>query len=302
MASATVAHICGRVGFATICPKLQVRGTLKTVISEAGVSIVERIIRRVAAEDIMPRWRNLRPSDVSEKESGDPVTTADHAAEQRLGRELAAFLPGSLIVGEEAVATDPAILGSLKRSRPVWIIDPIDGTHNYIKGSPNFSTLVSLAYNEQIQASWTFAPAIGRIAIARAGFGARIGAEIASTGTSRSMRALPEITVATSRPEWWTPEQRRHVALLEASGVRVDYMGPAGLEYLEVAAGRRTAILLYWEAVWDHAAGVLLCTEAGGAVTSADGKPFCLSGANRLPLIAAVDRGTADMLHQAMAS
>ena len=276
------------------------RGTLESVIGEAEISVVERIIRRVAAEDIMPRWRNLGPSDVSEKQSGDPVTAADHAAEQRLGRELAAFLPGSLIVGEEAVATNPAILGSLERSQPVWIIDPIDGTHNYIKGSPNFSTLVSLAHNEQILASWTFAPTTGQLAIARAGFGARIGTEIASTSASRSAPALPELTVATSRPEWWTPEQRQHMALLQGRGVRIDYMGPAGLEYLEVAAGRRTALLLYWEAVWDHAAGVLLCTEAGGAVTSADGKPFCLSGANRLPLIAAADRRTADILHQAM--
>jgi fructose-1,6-bisphosphatase/inositol monophosphatase family enzyme len=272
------------------------------VISEAGIAVVERIIRRVAAEDIMPRWRNLKPSDVSEKQSGDPVTAADHAAEKRLGHELSAFLPDSLIVGEEAVAADPAILGSLEKPQPVWIIDPIDGTHNYIKGSPNFSTLVSLAHNGQILASWTFAPATGQIAIARAGFGARIGAEIASTAVSRSAPTLLEMAVATSRPEWWTPEQRRHMTTLESRGVRIEYMGPSGLEYLEVAAGRRTAILLYWEAVWDHAAGVLLCTEAGGAVTSADGKPFRLAGANQLPLVAAADRRTADMLHQAMAS
>lgn len=252
----------------------------------------------VAEQDILPRWRRLEPGDVREKAPGDFVTVADRAAEEHLGRLLTSALPGSAVVGEEAVAYDQGILRLLDGDRPVWVIDPIDGTKNFVKGRTDFATLVALLHRGQIVASWTYGPATGRTGTALAGHGAFIDGERAATSVASA--ELSALTVATSRPSWWTPQQRWHMTNLQAEGVRIESFANSGLEYLNLAAGTRTAMLLYWDNIWDHAAGLLLCSEAGGAVIAADGGTFRLSGATPLPFVAAADAATATALQRAM--
>src|SRR5713226_9430960 len=95
---------------------------------------VERLIAEIAAEEVMPRFEKLEAGDVSEKSPGDLVTIADVATEHRLTPALIDLLPGSLVVGEEAAAAEPAVLGRLDGDDPVWRVDPIDGTVNYAAG------------------------------------------------------------------------------------------------------------------------------------------------------------------------
>src|SRR5229473_1330313 len=71
---------------------------------------VRRLIAEVADEEVMPRFEKLETGDISEKSPGDFVTIADVASERRLTPALRDLLPGSLVVGEEAVAADPAVL------------------------------------------------------------------------------------------------------------------------------------------------------------------------------------------------
>ena len=105
---------------------------MKTV----DIAHVENIIRAGAAEQIMPRCRKLAEHDVEMKGVNDPVTVADKESERHLTMQLQDYLPGSVVVGEESFAKDPSILAHIDGSHPVWIIDPIDGTRNFVSGVP----------------------------------------------------------------------------------------------------------------------------------------------------------------------
>ena len=270
---------------------------------------ISSLIRSVAREQILPRHGRLGAGDVAEKAPGDLVTVADRAAEEALTGRLAELLPGSVVVGEEAVAADPSVLRALDGAAPVWIIDPIDGTENFVHGSPRFSTLVALAQGGRLLASWTYAPAFGTMATAVAGGGAFVDGQRVHV---RNPRPHPHpsadqpvdlrfLDVVVTQPKWWTPLERARVNALARHQVSVTYLDTSGLEYIELAAGRRSALVLTWELPWDHAAGLLLHAEAGGTATTADGSPFRLAGGNRLPLVAAPDGRYAAALHAALA-
>ena len=122
----------------------------------------------------MPRFRKLEPGHVIEKAAGDLVTIADRAAEERLTAALHDLMPGSTVVGEEAVAADAALLDRLLGEQHVWIIDPIDGTTNFIEGRNEFAVMVCLARKGELVASWIHRPVTGATAIAEAGGGAWI--------------------------------------------------------------------------------------------------------------------------------
>src|SRR5690606_19606000 len=102
-----------------------------------------------------------------------------------------------------------------------------------------------------------------------------------------------ELEVAISHPDFTDMEQQRALRALAVDGVEPRPTGSAGLEYLGVAAGSVDAVAYSWEAAWDHAAGLLLVAEAGGANETVDGQPFRLVGGNALPFTAARDTATA---------
>lgn len=135
------------------------------------------IIRHVAATEVMPRYNNLKASDVREKNPGDVVTVADEASEKLFTQLLGEALPGSLIVGEEAVSKDVAVLNKFKDRQPVWIIDPIDGTHNFMHGKDKFGILISLVQGGKTQYAWAFDILGNRMAIAQAGAGTFINGQ-----------------------------------------------------------------------------------------------------------------------------
>ena len=97
---------------------------------------VDDILREVASQEIMPRFRKLVAGDVEMKDVNDPVTVADKAAEKALIVRLTNYLPGSFVVGEEGFAEIPEILSRLQGDGDVWVIDPIDGTRQFVEGHP----------------------------------------------------------------------------------------------------------------------------------------------------------------------
>ena len=269
-------------------PGLSVRcGILGIVLTTSEMAEVENIIRDVARTEILPRFGRLSAADISEKAPGDLVTVADRAAEAALTRRLTGLLPGSLVVGEEAVAGNPDLLKNLAGPEPVWIIDPIDGTHNYATDNPRFTTLVTLAQNGRLLASWTYAPILGTIATAVTGGGAFIDGQQVRVAPAEP--GLRNLDVVIPQPKWWTPDLRRRFNALSAHAVALTYLDAAGLEYLQLVGGKRSALVLTWENPWDHAAGLLLLAEAGGASVTLDGTPFKIAGGNALPFVAAVD-------------
>src|ERR1044071_2082707 len=119
---------------------------------------VGRIIAEIAETEVMPYFERLGHGDITEKRPGDVVTIADVAAEAKLSPALAELLPGSLVVGEEAVAGDPRVLEALAGKAPVWLVDPIDGTANFAEGIPRFAVMVALVHRGTTVMGWIHDP------------------------------------------------------------------------------------------------------------------------------------------------
>lgn len=257
------------------------------MIDDELTAAVEEALRKAAAEEIMPRWRALASHEVHEKTGEhDLVTVADHRAEHLLATALTELLPGSVVVGEEEVHDSPVSYERLLGEAPVWIIDPIDGTRQFVHHDPGFCTLVALAQRGELLASFTYAPALDQLAVARRGRGAVLGGTALRCGSPGEGGPL---RVATSHPDFTTEEQQRALRGLNAPGVAARPCGAAGLEYLGLARGTVDAVVFSWESAWDHAAGLLLVAEAGGAHATVEGMPFRLAGGNALPFTAARD-------------
>jgi fructose-1,6-bisphosphatase/inositol monophosphatase family enzyme len=254
-------------------------------------SDVEHAIRKAAAAEIMPRFRQLAAHEIDQKSGPhDLVTDADRLAEKYLTEALTALLPGSVVVGEEAVHADPASYEAIQGAAPVWIVDPVDGTRQFVHGDSGFCTLVALVLDGVVHASWTYAPARDEFAVAVRGRGALLDGVPLRSGSPEPGR---DLDVATSHPDYTTDEQKRALLGLRVEGVVPRPCGSAGLEYLAVARGELDATAFSWEAAWDHAAGLLLVEEAGGAHLTLTGEPFRVTGGNALPFTTARDEATA---------
>ncbi|MFG3281996.1 inositol monophosphatase family protein [Streptomyces sp. NPDC048111] len=260
---------------------------------------VEEAVRKAAAAEIVPRFRRLAAHEIVEKNGPhDLVTVADRLAEEHLTASLTAILPGSVVVGEEAVHADPAVYEALRGDAPVWIVDPVDGTRQFVRGEAGFCTLVALAHRGELLASWTYAPALDEMAVAVRGRGATLNGEPLHAGSPAPGAVLD---VAMSHPDYTTPEQKRALLGLVTEGVQARPCGSAGLEYLAVARGELDAVAFSWEYAWDHAAGLLLVAEAGGAQITIAGEPFRIAGGNALPFTAARDAATAERIRGLLA-
>ncbi|MFE1439629.1 inositol monophosphatase family protein [Streptomyces sp. NPDC058739] len=260
---------------------------------------VEEAVRKAAAAEIMPRFRQLGAHEIDQKSGPhDLVTDADREAERYLTEALTRLLPGSVVVGEEAVHADPATYEAIRGDAPVWIVDPVDGTRQFVHGDDGFCTLVALARHGVLLASWTYAPARDQLATAVRGRGAFLDGERLLAGPAAAGSPL---RIATSHPDYTTDEQKRALLGVWAAGTAPRACGSAGLEYLALARGELDAIAFSWEAAWDHAAGLLLVEEAGGAHLTLTGEPFRVTGGNTLPFTAARDAATARTVRDLLA-
>ncbi|MCF2528809.1 inositol monophosphatase family protein [Yinghuangia soli] len=252
---------------------------------------VTDLMMQVAGDEVLPRFGALAAADIAEKRPGDLVTVADRLAEERLTEGLTALLPGSLVVGEEAVHADPEALRRLDGDAPVWIVDPVDGTGAFVRGDERFCMLVALAQAGTLLASWTYAPALGILATARRGEGAvcdgrpvRVPEHRADAGPLR---------LHMSDPEFLTPAQGAMLARLHGPDFTQQASTSAGLDYVDLVRGDTDGLVYAWESPWDHAAGLLLVAEAGGVSATLDGAPFKLAGGNALPLVVAAHEDVA---------
>ena len=232
-----------------------------------------RVLRDVAQREIAPRFQKLAPSDVIGKPSADDpndlVTAADRAAEAELTRRLPELVPGSAVVGEEAVAADPSVLGRLRSGGPVWVVDPLDGTRNFAAGHGPFGSMVVLVERGTLLCAGIYFTEGDRMFLAERGLGSyfngeRIAARAPSQGVLSGtlyVRYMPE--------ELATPLSARAVGHTPVPGVIC-----AAHEYTEVALGRKDYTHYYRLLPWDHAPGALIVREAGGVVRHPDGRDY----------------------------
>ena len=135
-------------------------------------------MRDVAAEHVMPRFRSLADQDVETKTGPlDLVTIADREAEAALTRRLPDLVPGSVVVGEEAVCADPTIVARLAEDAPVWVLDPVDGTRNFVNGENLFGVMVALVERQETICGWIFTPIDDIMLTVERGAGARVNGQ-----------------------------------------------------------------------------------------------------------------------------
>ncbi|MEV0429435.1 inositol monophosphatase family protein [Micromonospora sp. NPDC049836] len=246
---------------------------------------VDALLRQAAAEIVVPLFRRLDDADISEKAPGEVVTVADREAEELISAGLRRLRPGSVVVGEEAVAADPDLLRHLHGDGDVWLVDPVDGTSNFAAGRRPFALMIALLTDGVPVASWVYDPLDGTMAIARAGAGTRLdGTAVRTTGAQPEVGALR----GTAMTRFLPPDARRSVS---AGGTRIGELLPgqhcAGREYLDILTGKQQFVLFWRTLPWDHVPGATLVREAGGVARRFDGTDYHPADEGRGLLVAA---------------
>jgi len=216
----------------------------------------------------------------------DLVTQVDTAAEAAIVGLIRSHFPTHTILAEEGSTG-----GADRQHR--WIIDPLDGTTNYSHGMPPFCVSIAYEHAGELNVGVIYDPTIGELFVAERGKGATLnGRPLHVSNTSVLRRAL----LATGFPydAELLPLALSQFVWFARKAQAVRRIGSAALDLAYVAAGRFDG---YWEASinsWDIAAGVLLVQEAGGSVTSLNGRPLELDAPG---LTALASNGT---LHETM--
>ncbi len=202
---------------------------------------------------------------VSLKGPANFVTAADRRAEEIVREELAKARPDYGFLGEEG-GDHP---GADKTHR--WIVDPLDGTTNFLHGIPHFAVSIALERNGTIVAALTYNPANDDLFIAERGKGAFLNDRRIRVA---ARQRLADAIVACGLPHYGRGDLslgRQEIAAAQQNFAGLRRFGAATLDLAWVAAGRFD---VFWErdlSPWDMAAGILLVREAGGFVTDLDG-------------------------------
>ncbi len=199
------------------------------------------------------------------KRRNDPVTEIDRAAEQAIDEVIRMHRPADGIIGEEGTAQSG--------DGRTWLVDPLDGTVNFVHGLPHVSVSVALYEGTTPLVGVVYDPLRREMFAAAAGEGLSVDG---APGRVSSVTDLRQALVVTGFPYDHHEHPAEYVATVEAmlaevNGIR--RLGSAALDLCYVAAGRLDG---YWEYnlnPWDTAAGLLIATEAGGVATTPSGEP-----------------------------
>ena len=224
-------------------------------------------------------------SSLSTKYSAtDLVTEVDKGSETMIRNLILTHFPNHAILGEEGVEPGPeASAEALRQAQDaeyLWIVDPLDGTTNFVHNFPFFSVSIALAHRGEVIVGVVYNPLHDEMFVAEKGKGAYMHGQ--------RIRVSAESKLADSLVSTGFPSDDRHARPANVAGLNavvpkvrnVRVVGSAALHMAYVAAGRLSG---FWEIglnSWDVAAGALLVREAGGRVTDTLGRPFSLSVRN----------------------
>ncbi|WP_459614914.1 inositol monophosphatase family protein [Bordetella sp. 2513F-2] len=234
------------------------------------------VLADAAQAEVLPRFRNLAPEAVRTKTSiHDLVTDADEAAERYIAARLSKLYPGSVLIGEEASALNPALLNMLVDADLAFLVDPIDGTRNFVAGLPLFGMMVAACHRGDVIAAAIYDPMSRDAALAVRGEGAWVEREGMPPQPLRVAAPVAPADMQIMVSDTALPPAQR--AILHAN---LAHMGNsaslrcAAHEYRMAASGHCHALFYSSLMPWDHAAGWLLHREAGGYGAHFDGSPY----------------------------
>jgi myo-inositol-1(or 4)-monophosphatase len=232
------------------------------------LAVCERAVRQ-AGSFLLERMGRV---SVREKGPADLVTEADVGSQELIRQTILQAFPDHLILGEE---DQPGTATPDLSGRYRWIVDPLDGTTNFVHQVPFFSVSLALEYERQTLVGAVYHPAADECFTAAAGQGAFLnGRPIRTSGVATMSQALAAIGLpAVVTPE--SPDLRMFLAALETCQA-IRRMGSAALNLCYLAAGRFDASWAFSTKIWDVAAGTLIAAEAGATVSSPDGGGYAL--------------------------
>ncbi|MHA6346142.1 inositol monophosphatase family protein [Roseivivax sp. CAU 1761] len=270
-----------------------------TAISPAQKMQILNLVRRAARAEILPRFRDLAPAEIDTKSGPlDVVTEADRAAEAMIGRGLLRLFPHALVLGEEAAAADPEIIGRIDDAELGFTIDPVDGTWNFASGVPAFGVMVAATRFGRPVFGLLYDPVMDDVIWADAAGPAEL-----------LRRGRPPRRLAASRPGapetlngylnlHFLPRAGQEALAATLPGfARTASLRCACHEFRAFAMGAVDFVLATKVTPWDHAAAVLVAQRAGGHVAFLDGRDYS-AGTTDGVLLAAGDRATWEVLRE----
>ena len=258
-------------------------------LSSANINVIVKTCKK-AAKVLIRDFGEIEKLQVSLKGPGDFVTASDKKVEKIVIEELQKARPNYSILSEE--------IGEIKKdSEYRWIIDPIDGTANFLHGIPHFAISVGLEQNNEIICGVIYDPIKDELFVAEKGNGAYLNDKRLRVSARRK---LSDCIIFTGGPRHHA--ENRDLALSEykkfSSEVYIPLrkMGSAALDMAYVAAGRCDG---FWQrnlSYWDIAAGIILVKEAGGFVTDFKGKNEYIENKTILACNSSINEKMVDVL------
>lgn len=242
------------------------------VPTDPVLAVAVRAARRAAAV-IGDASRDLKRLPTFSKGHGEIVSAAGKESGQAIVATISAAFPGHAILGEETGAT----AGAKSDSPYQWIIDPLDGTMNFVHGFPYFAISIGLAHGNELTHAVVLDPVHDELFTAIKGRGAQLNnAPIRTSACTRMQDALVGTVVPTRK----SPRLPRFLPIFNALASRCTLRraGAGALDLAYVAAGRLDGFFEMSLGTWDVAAGALLVVEAGGRVGDFAGSPEFMRG------------------------
>ncbi|MEM6573798.1 MAG: inositol monophosphatase family protein [Pseudomonadota bacterium] len=229
---------------------------------------------RAAARVLIRMLNRSEALSVVEKQRNDFVSEADHAAEKAIIFEIQKAYPDHAVLAEESGYSGP------EDAETVWIIDPLDGTRNYIQGLPHFAISIGIKTRGKLEHALVYDPTREEMFTASRGSGAYLNDHRIRVSNRTSMEGALLATGFPFRAREALDDYMKMFRSVFAIAGDVRRAGSASLDLAYVAAGRVDG---FWEIglkPWDVAAGALLVREAGGLCTDFDGADGFLDSGN----------------------
>jgi len=255
------------------------------------IDAISALLIEVGRDLILPRFRRLDPGDVERKHTAtdpdDVVTVVDRQAEARLTESLLSLLPGTPVIGEEAVHARPEILEGLGSDGPVWLLDPIDGTRNFVAGDDGFGIMLAYVTGGEAQAAWILLPARDELFVAEAGSGAFFN----GTPVKVAVKEPPPLLRGVLHVRYMPAGLKASITSTARGRFRVESDArSAAVEYMDILRGSRDFAVYYRLLPWDHAAPALILSEGGGRCEHLGGDPYRPRSPDQVTIVASSSR------------
>ena len=231
--------------------------------------------------------------DVHYKSDSSPVTEADITSSRIINDRLTAAFPDHVILCEES----PDALTSEVGSEPTWIIDPLDGTSNFVAGIPLFAVVIAFVNEGRTRIGVMYDPLHDDLFVAETGKGASLNGQPMHVSKREQVRGAMLFAGRGYRER----DRERHGQIIYALEQQTTYfrrLGSAAIMLASVAAGRADSVILTGNKPWDVVAGALLIQEAGGYVTDYCGESWTLESEDLVATNGSIHDQIIDITHK----